>query len=528
MPGTVNMKLPIKWNKTELSVEAEASMSVTEFKSLIYSMTNVPVDRMKILGFPGGVLKDDDNFGDKLGKLKPNAKIQLIGTAEGGEIKAPEEKTVFIEDLTPEERAKILKEKKVDVLPVGLQNLENTCYMNSVIQVLKAVPEFKLGLKPKSGEQNAMSNFTNVPSDAQFVTGLRNLLIEMDNTTETVTPAMFVHQLRTRFPIFGQQAGNPPHYQQQDAEECLREMLSLIGNECKTEDGGNLTDKLFGFKMKSEYKCLETEDEPIDKREENTRIFMCHMGTTTEPVSHLHEGVKLSLKEHIEKNSPTLGRMAQYEKTSSMGTLPPYLFVQFARFGYKQANTIAGTDASKVKHVRKCAFSSTLDVYDYASPELKEELNIGRLKLREKKELDLEEERRKIDAVGQEDADVKPMEVDTSDVPKKDFNTGQYELIGIVSHKGRSADGGHYVGWIRTHKKDGKDYKDDQWLLFDDEAVFPYEWKQITGISLDLQGGRADTQIAYVCLYKRVECIMPDTPPKQFNDAVTTKDADQK
>lgn len=25
--------------------------------------------------------------------------------------------------------------------------------------------------------------------------------------------------------------------------------------------------------------------------------------------------------------------------------------------------------------------------------------------------------------------------------------TGKYQLIGVVTHKGRSADSGHYVGW---------------------------------------------------------------------------------
>merc|ERR1712194_127755 len=101
--------------------------------------------------------------------------------------------------------------------------------------------------------------------------------------------------------------------------------------------------------------------------------------------------------------------------------------------------------------------------------------------------------------------------------PLRDFRTGQYELAGIVSHKGRTADGGHYVGWIKTKSADGKELKDDKWLLFDDEKVMEYEYKQITGIALDLQGGRADTQIAYMCLYKRLPCVMPDTPPRDFS-----------
>merc|ERR1719271_1087542 len=79
------------------------------------------------------MLKDSDDLDAKVAKLKPGAKITLLGTAEGGELKKPEEKVVFEEDLTADEKAKILKEKKVEVLPAGIQNLGNTCYANSTI-----------------------------------------------------------------------------------------------------------------------------------------------------------------------------------------------------------------------------------------------------------------------------------------------------------------------------------------------------------------------------------------------------------
>ena len=36
------------------------------------------------------------------------------------------------------------------------------------------------------------------------------------------------------------------------------------------------------------------------------------------------------------------------------------------------------------------------------------------------------------------------------------LDAGHYQLIGVVTHKGRSADGGHYVGWV--HKSG------DEWL----------------------------------------------------------------
>jgi ubiquitin carboxyl-terminal hydrolase len=42
--------------------------------------------------------------------------------------------------------------------------------------------------------------------------------------------------------------------------------------------------------------------------------------------------------------------------------------------------------------------------------------------------------------------------------------TGKYELVGVVTHKGKEAEGGHYVAWA---KEDGH----GEWLRFDDDKV---------------------------------------------------------
>lgn len=34
------------------------------------------------------------------------------------------------------------------------------------------------------------------------------------------------------------------------------------------------------------------------------------------------------------------------------------------------------------------------------------------------------------------------------------LDTGAYELVGVVTHKGRSADGGHYIGWVHASGED--------------------------------------------------------------------------
>ena len=48
---------------------------------------------------------------------------------------------------------------------------------------------------------------------------------------------------------------------------------------------------------------------------------------------------------------------------------------------------------------------------------------------------------------------------------------------GIVGHRGSSADGGHYIGYVRRdvfEEADKRNYNDpptDQWIRFDDDKV---------------------------------------------------------
>lgn len=473
--------LKAKWGKTEfdISVDPSAPNRSDTVLSLIRDKTNIPKEKVKVI--PATVLSD--SF-----QLKDGLRVTIIGTAEDQQLSAVPEppKTQFIEDMTPDEIAIALRQKRAEPLPIGLENLGNTCYLNSVMQSLARLARFRDMLAdPEPAAGTATTDIQLLNQTNQLVKSLASW------HSDSFAPAAFVATIRSRFSQFNQR-DNHGHYAQQDAEEFLRTLLQTL---CASSPR---LDHLFSFSVESNWKCLESETEPVSQMHEEHKSLTCHMGTQLEPVSHLHEGLQLSLKEEILKEASSLGRSAKFEKKSGLSSIPPCLIVQFARFQWKAKSDSAGTEATKTKITRRVTFQKTLDVYDFCTEQVKTQLDIAR------------EQRRVLLEGG---ALLEDIQIASSDDER--LATGVYSLEAVVSHQGRTSDGGHYVAWARRPKSQEQEPPNkkgaadsEAWIKFDDEYVSETTWSAMTETG-GLMGGLADSQMAYLLIYTKTSVPNP-------------------
>ncbi|VDM93945.1 unnamed protein product [Onchocerca ochengi] len=469
------VRVYVKWGKERFELEANMEDPPLQLKSQLFSLTGVNPDRQKVL-VKGKILGDNNWDGCE---LKDGMIMMMIGS--GGLVPPPPPIS------RPEENSDDMEAETSNsvVLPAGLRNLGNTCYLNATLQCFKVIPELREALS-KYSEPVPTPCIDRESGSKALTAAVRDLYRMMDNQKSRIyggivalTTIQAVHHI---FPQFAPQGEDG--WMQHDANECWTEILRVFqtqlkvtGNESSSNDHlVSVVSRYMEGRFRIEMKNLESDVEPLS----------CFL---SQEVKYVQLGIKNKLTEEIIKKSAVLDRDAKYEKKTLIDRLPAYLSIQMVRFFYKEKDKV---NAKILKDVK---FPLILDLYDMCTPELQQELLPARDAFKE-------EEDRKVEAMRSSktsDGIAVTSEPSMTEKIKKaapfsfsndpgSNNSGYYELQGVITHKGRSSNSGHYVAWVRV--------KGNHWAMCDDDEVHPVSTDDI----LKLSGG-GDWHCAYILLY---------------------------
>lgn len=540
----------IKHQGKKYDVELDPSSTGETFKFQVYSLTGVEPDRQKII-VKGGQLKDDTNLSTLKVKPGHMFMLMGTSSGNGAAIEKPKEKTKFLEDMTEAEIAQTDGAIPAGLVNLGNTCYMNATLqtLKSIPELQQELQKYNTAATGGSSEfANSLSS--QLGGGGDLTARLRDLLRQLSQTQEPFAPQSFLNSLRTTFPQFAQRSREGHGYAQQDAEEAWSQLLSNVKQKLKVkakDEQGSEKDVSFvdeymsvGLESVTEVEDATAKEAGEESVTSTDTLFKlnCHINAET---NHLRDGLANGLIERFEKNSPLLGRDAPYIKKSTITRLPKYLTVHFMRFDWRR------TTNKKAKIMRKVTFPQELDALEFCSEALQKQLAPVRNKFREVRGLEEDDlrarkrQKRKRD----DDARALPVEAGSREQAKKDekdkkekekkkdgddtvmeeevFKTdaeldaeraqsirdakldllkmidpsaaeneaanhvGLYELRGIITHQGASADSGHYTAFVKkTATKDpitGDYTEDGKWWWFNDDKVTEYEGDRIESLS---------------------------------------------
>eukprot|EP00039_Didymoeca_costata_P006678 m.92343 g.92343 ORF g.92343 m.92343 type:complete len:483 (+) comp13347_c0_seq2:281-1729(+) len=328
---------------------------------------------------------------------------------------------------------------------VGLENFGNTCYFNSVIQVLYHCDLFRKAVLDEQQDKN------NQESLLTALCGLFELISTNKRKTSSLRPKKFYERLRKDNELFNCSM-------QQDAQEFLNYLLNTLsdilrknasdsndGSSSSSGDSGSDTpsktwvEDLFEGRLANETRCMCCET--VTNREEAFLNLSIEITPNSSVSSCLRQFSSVEpLRGDSKYSCDTCCSYQEAEKRMRIKELPKVLAIHLKRFRY---NTEIN---SFTKLSERVVFPFELRLFNT-----------------------------------------------TDDAESADQ---VYDLLGAVIHVGSQLSRGHYISIVKH---------DGTWLLFDDAAVQPIDESEISeffGKTDSQQQVSKSSESAYILFYE--------------------------